>query len=60
MHTETQTLVDGDGDRDDGDLRVRGEPYVREHDPKITLSRAKSFFRSVAVTNSPPFPCQDS
>ena len=56
MHTEAQMLVDGDGDRDDSDLRVRGEPYVRGHDPKITLSRNKSFFRSVAVTNSPPTP----
>ena len=49
-------LVDGDGDRDDSDLRVRGEPYVRGHDPKITLSRDRSFFSSVAVTNSPPTP----
>ena len=56
MHMETQMLVDGDGDRDDSDLRVRGEPYVRGHDPKITFSRDKSFFRSVAVRNSPPTP----
>ena len=53
---ETQMLVDGDGDRDDSNLRVRGEPYVRGHDPKITLSRDKSFFRIAAVTNSPPTP----
>ena len=54
MHTETQMLVDGDGDSDDSDLQDIGGPYVRGHDPKITLSRDKSFFRSVAVTNSPP------
>ena len=53
MHTETQMLVDGDGDSDDSDLQDIGGPYVRGHDPKITLSRDKSFFRSVAVTNSP-------
>ena len=56
MHTETQMLVDGDGDSDDSDLQDIGGPYVRGHDPKITLSRDKSFFRSVAVTNSPPTP----
>ena len=56
MHTETQMLVDGDGDSDDSDLQDIGGPYVRGHDPKITLSHDKSFFRSVAVTNSPPTP----
>ena len=53
MRAETQMLVDGDGDGKDSDLQEIGAPYVKGHDPKITLSRDKSFFRSVAVTNSP-------
>ena len=49
-------LVDGDGDGKDSDLQDIGAPYVKGHDPKITLSRDKSFFKSVPVTNSPPTP----
>ena len=40
----------------DSDLQDIGAPYVKGHDPKITLSRDKSFFRSASVTNSPPTP----
>ena len=39
MHTETQMLVDGDGDSDDSDLQDIGRPYVRGHDPKITCEK---------------------
>ena len=53
-HAGSSNTVDGDGDSDDSDLQDIGGPYVRGHDPKITLSRGKSFFRSVAVMNSPP------
>ena len=56
LRVETQMLVDGDGDGKDSDLQDIGAPYVKGHDPKITLSRDKSFFRSASVTNSPPTP----
>ena len=50
-------MVDGDGDGKDSDLQDIGAPYVKEHDPKIILSRDKRFFRSALVTNSPlPLP----
>ena len=54
VRTETQTLVDGDGD--DSDLQDIGGPFVKGHDPQITLSRDKSFIRSAAVANSPLTP----
>ena len=56
MRAETQMLVVGDGDGKDSDLQDIGAPNVKGHDPKITLSRDKSFFKSVPVTNSPPTP----
>ena len=40
-------------DGKDSDLQDIGAHYVKGHDPKITLSRDKSFFRSIAVTSSP-------
>ena len=53
LRVETQMLVDGDGDGKDSDLQDIGAPYVKGHDPKVTLSRDKIFFRTVSVRNSP-------
>ena len=48
----------GNRDADVEEQQEEGKAIGRGHDPKITLSRDKSFFRNAAIANSTPTPLQ--